>query len=156
MKNKYLLKVVAGVMLSVSLATIPTVYFTEPALAASKKKNTKKAKVKSTYEQAMDEATREFVRREKIPNSVVRAGEISILRSYTSQFKAIQGEGAAIFSEPNTRSKRIVNLYNGAKLLAEAEFVGSSGDWYYVHFQNRYKGWVHSKFITERDPDENE
>ena len=156
MNRRCLLKIAAGVMLSVSLATIPTVYFTEPALAASRKKKTKKAEVKSTYEQEMDRAAREFIKDERIPKSVVRAGEISVLRSYTSQFKAIQGEGAAIFSEPNTRSKRIVNLYNGAKLLAEAEFLGSSGDWYYVHFQNRYKGWVHSRFIVSRDPDEKE
>ena len=160
MKHKSLLKPVAGVMLAVSLATIPAVYSTEPALAASKK--TKKAKAKpkkyaSTYEEEMDRHAQEFIRREKIPQSVVRAGNIFVIRSYGSQFKAIHGEGAAIYSEPNFDSKMIMKLNNGAKLTADAEYTNKyGGDWYYVHFGKKAKGWVFSDYITSREPDENE
>ena len=163
MTHKSLFKLVAGVMLAVSVATIPAVCFTEPALAASKKKKTKKtkkAKVKSdedyirAEERESARLVREFVRREKIPKSVVKAGDIYIITSYGNQFKAIQGEGAAIYSEPNFNSKMILGLNNGAKLIAEADYVShSGGGWYYVHFGKRAKGWVFARYINYRDPD---
>ena len=150
MRNKYVFKVAAVIVLVVSLAAILTLSFADSADAARRRKS-KSRTDRLTAE--LDEAAREFVRREKIPNSVLRAGDISVLRSYTSQFKAVQGNGAAIFSEPNTRSRRVLKLHDGAKLTAEAEFVGrTGGDWYYVHYRNT-KGWVHSRFITDRDPD---
>ena len=162
MKHKSLFKLVAGVILAVSVATIPVVCFTEPALAASRKKKTKKAKVKpkkyvSTYEKAMDEAAQEFIRREKIPKSVVRAGEIFPIRSYMAQFKAIRGEGAAIYSQPNFNSKVIQRLNNGAKVIADVEYTNQyGGDWYYVHYGKKAKGWVATDYIINREPDENE
>ena len=136
-------------MLALSVATILMVYSTEPALATSKKRNAPIAK--------LDKVTRDFVKREKISASIVSSGEIYVIRSYMAQFKAIQGDGAAIFSEPNLDSKMIMKLNNGAKLTADAEYTNKyGGDWYYVHFGKRAKGWVAAVYITDREPDENE
>ena len=150
-------KFTAALILAISLVTIPAVYFLndEPALAAAKKKK-KSAPKPDALTAELDAAAREFVKREKIPSSVLKAGEIWVLKSYTSQFKAVQGEGAAIYSQPDFRSKRIINLPNGAKLTAEAEFTGhNGGDWYYVYY-GKAKGWVLSRFLVERDPDYDE
>ena len=155
MRSRYVFKITAIIVLAMSLAAISILSFTDSADAARRKRKSKPRT--DTLAAELDEAAREFVRRERIPNSVLRAGDIYVLKSYTSQFKAIRGDGAAIFSEPNTNSKRILKLRNGAKLTAEAEFVGRTwGDWYYVRFRSAKrsaKGWVHSRFITERDPD---
>ena len=71
------------------------------------------------------------------------------------QFKAIEGDTAYIFSEPDTNSQAIYKLENGAKLIAEAEYTNNyGGDWYYVHFQDKVKGWVLAKYIVEREPDD--
>ena len=108
----------------------------------------------SDFSDELDEITKEFIQREKIPHSVLDSGEIYVLKSYSSQFKATKGNGVRIFSEPNSNSKLIMTLNNGAKLIADAEWTGKSGeDWYFVHFSNKAKGWINSKFIVEREPD---
>ena len=98
------------------------------------------------------ELIKQFVEREKIPESVSSAGDIFVITSYAAQFKAVDGNDAILFSEPNANSKQIMNLSNGDKLTAEAEWVKANDDWYYVHFGN-VKGWIQAKFILERDPD---
>lgn len=104
----------------------------------------------------IDEAVKEFMQRENIPYSIAAKGDVYLLRSYTSQFKAINGNGAYLYSEPSTSSKAILKLENGAKLIADAEYMGNDGsDWYYVHFGDSAKGWVQSQYITDRDPDDN-
>lgn len=157
MKNKFWFKFIALTILAVSLASILEFYFSEPAYATSKKK---KAKAKVSYVTAeLDEAAREFVKREKIPASIVKSGEIYVMRSYTSQFKAINGRGygAEMFSKPDTSSKVVMKLNDGAKLIADAEYTNKyGGDWYYVHYRNKAKGWVLAEYIVDRDPDENE
>ena len=157
MKNKFWFKFIAFTLLAVSLASIPEFYFSEPAAAASKKK---KAKVKVPEVTAeLDGVAREFVKREKIPASIVKSGEIYVIRSYTSQFKAINGRGygAYMFSKPDTDSKVVMKLNDGAKLIADAEYTNKyGGDWYYVHYGNRLKGWVLARDIVDRDPDEDE
>ena len=106
--------------------------------------------------QELDELAMEFVKRENIPSSIVANGEIFVLRSYTSQFKAIDGDTAYIFSAPDTNSQAIFKLENGAKLIADAEYKTKDygADWYYVHFGNRAKGWVLSQYIVDREPDD--
>lgn len=132
-------KFTAVLILAISLVTLPAVYFLndEPALAAAKKKK-KSAPKTDTLTAELDKAAREFVKREKIPSSVLKAGEIWVLKSYTS---------------PDFRSKCIMNLPNGAKVTAEAEFTGhNGGEWYYVYY-GKAKGWVLARFLVERDPD---
>lgn len=147
-------KFTAALILAISLVTLPAVYFLndEPALAAAKKKKKSAPKVDPLTAE-LDEATREFVKREKIPSSVLKAGDIYVLKSYTSQFKAVYGDGAEIYSQPDFRAKRITKLPNGAKVTAEAEFTGhAGGEWYYVYY-GKAKGWVLARFLIERDPD---
>ena len=109
----------------------------------------------SDISKELDELTIEFVKQENIPNFIVTVGDIYVLRSYTSQFKAIKEDTAYIFSELDTNSQAIYKLENGAKLIAEAEYTNNyGGDWYYVHFQDKVKGWVLAKYIVEREPDD--
>lgn len=105
----------------------------------------------------LDELAMEFVKRENIPPSIVANGEIFVLRSYTSQFKAIDGDTAYIFSAPDTNSQAIFKLENGAKLIADAEYTTKDygAEWYYVHFGNKAKGWVLSSYVVDREPDDN-
>ena len=136
---------------AISLITALCFFNNEPALAAKKKKSMPKTDALTAE---LDEATRDFVKREKIPHSVLKAGDIWVLKSYTSQFKAVQDNGATIYSQPDLRSKRIASLQNGAKLIADAEFTGhAGGEWYYVHYGKKAKGWVLSRFIVEREPE---
>ena len=104
-----------------------------------------------------EEAIREFVKREGISASTLSSGSIFIIRSYGRQFKAISGNGAALFREPRANSTRILDIANGIKVIAEADFTGNSGeDWYYVHLHDGQKGWVHAKFIVDSDPNEDD
>ena len=104
----------------------------------------------------IDEAVKEFLQRENIPYSIAAIGDIYLLRSYMSQFKAINGDTAYIYSEPDTSSRAVLKLDKGAKLIADAEYTGNDGsDWYYVHFGDSARGWVLSQYITDRDPDDN-
>ena len=99
------------------------------------------------------ELKKQFVEREKIPESVSSAGDIFVITSYAAQFKAVNGNGAILFSEPHSNSKQIMNLSNGDKLTADAEWAtNADNEWYYVHFGDA-KGWVQSKFIKDREPD---
>ena len=102
------------------------------------------------------ELKKQFVEREKIPESVTSVGDIYVIKSYAEQFKAVDGNGAILFSEPYTHSKQIMNLSNGDKLTADAQWSNLVGDewydWYYVHFGD-VKGWVQAKFIKDREPD---
>lgn len=143
MKKFFLILVISCMIVNVGQ------YKNEIVFAAARKKVVKNIEEADTLTKELDRLSREFVKRERIPNSVVRAGDIYVLRSATSQFMTVCGEGAAIFSEPNVKSKRIVKLYDGTELIAEAEFVGYSGsDWYYVIFRDDIKGWVDSKFLV--------
>lgn len=105
----------------------------------------------------LDELVMEFIKRENIPSSIVANGYIFVSRSYTSQFKAIDGDTAYILSEPDTFSGQpIFKLENGAKVIADAEYTTKDGAcWYYVHFGNIAKGWVLAQYIVEREPDDN-
>ena len=151
MRSRYVFKITAIIVLAMSLAAISILSFTDSADAARRKRKSKPRTDTLTAE--LDEAAREFVRRERIPNSVLRAGDIYVLKSYTSQFKAVYGDGAEIYSQPDFRAKRITKLPNGAKVTAEAEFTGhAGGEWYYVYY-GKAKGWVLARFLIERDPD---
>ena len=48
MRSKFFLKFIAIIMLAVGLATIPTVYFSEPAVAAAKRRAKKRTSKKRT------------------------------------------------------------------------------------------------------------
>lgn len=163
MKNTLLRKLIAVVMLAVSLAAVPMIYEPSAAIAAARRKKKSKARRKSAPVDArqrdLDRAARQFIREEKIPQSVVNSGEIYAIVSYGSMFKAIYYDPnkmvrPALYARPDYRSRQIMKLKNGTKLIADAEFVGhSGGDWYYVHVGNKAKGWVPSEFIISRDPD---
>ena len=64
MKNKFCFKFIAVVMLAISLATIPVLYFSEPVAAASKKKKAKSESLEESFERDLDELVKNFVKRE--------------------------------------------------------------------------------------------
>ena len=112
-------------------------------------KNTQNVEESDPLTEELDRLSSEFIKREKIPKSVTRAGYIYVLKSAATRFMSVRGDGAAVFSEPNTKSKEIVKLFDGTELFVEAEFVGySGGDWYYVTFLDDIKGWVDSRFLV--------
>ena len=102
----------------------------------------------------LDRLAQEFARRENLPEHILKAGDVSIIRSYGSTFKAITGDGAIMYSLPDLSSSPVKALPNGSKLTAEAEYNSSSlGDWYFVQY-GASKGWVQSRYITDREPDD--
>ena len=134
-------KFIAVVMLLVILASAP-------AFAAKTK-----AKVDDLSD-VLDEAAREFVKREKIPQSYVKAGDFYVIKSYGMMFKAIEGDGAFLYTLPDINSQKIMYLPDGSKLIQDADYVPYSGPhWAHVEVGNYAKGWVPSKFIIARDPE---
>ncbi len=100
----------------------------------------------------LDDLAKKFADEENIPNYILKSGNIDIIRSYGSTLKAIRGDGAVMYSLPDTTSQRIMTLANRTEVTADATYEsGSLGDWYFIHAGDNAKGWVLSKFIIARD-----
>ena len=101
-----------------------------------------------------DELAQDFASKENLPERILKAGDIYIIRSYGLTFKAIKGNGAVMYSLPDAGSAQVMLLPDGSKLIAEAEYTsGTLGDWYFVNY-GASKGWVQSRYITDREPDD--
>ncbi len=99
-----------------------------------------------------DELAQDFASKENLPERILKAGDIYIIRSYGLTFKAIKGNGAVMYSLPDAGSTQERALPDGSKLIAEAEYTsGTLGDWYFVNYGTS-KGWVQSRYITDREP----